>query len=133
MDDGGGRACREAGERHEGIIKGFISRYGLICIVHYETFPMVVDAIQREKNIKHWPRAGKDALIATLTLDWRDFDTELLRGDGRGNARLPPPLSSCPDSIRASPSVGAKKMAGTMPGHDGRRKECLVIGLLLRS
>jgi putative endonuclease len=39
---------------------------------------MVVDAIQREKNIKHWPRAWKDALIETMNPDWRDVYAELL-------------------------------------------------------
>ena len=69
---------RRAYEHREGVIKGFTSRYGLIRLVYYETFPMVVDAIQSEKNIKHWPRAWKDNLIATMNPDWRDLYAELL-------------------------------------------------------
>ena len=58
---------RRVYEHREGLIKGFTSRYGLIRLVCYETFPMVVDAIQREKNIKHWPRAWKVNLIEATT------------------------------------------------------------------
>ncbi len=69
---------RRAYEHRESLIKGFTSRYGLIRLVYHETFPLVVDAIQREKNIKHWPRAWKDNLIATMNPDWRDLYAELL-------------------------------------------------------
>ena len=69
---------RRAYEHRESVIKGFTSRYGLIRLVYYKTFPLVVDAIQREKNIKHWPRAWKDNLIATMNPDWRDLYAELL-------------------------------------------------------
>ena len=69
---------RRAYDHRESLIKGFTSRYGLIRLVYYETFPLVVDAIQREKNIKHWPRAWKDNLIATMNPDWRDLYAELL-------------------------------------------------------
>jgi len=69
---------RRAYEHREGIIKGFTSRYGLIRLVYYETYPMVVDAIQREKNIKHWPRAWKNNLIEVMNPEWRDLYNELL-------------------------------------------------------
>ena len=70
--------ARRAYEHREGFLPGFTRRYGLTQLVYYETFPMVVDAIQREKNIKHWPRAWKDNLIATINPDWRDLYAELL-------------------------------------------------------
>jgi len=50
----------------------------LIRLVYYETYPMVVDAIQREKNIKHWPRAWKNNLIEAMNPEWRDLYNELL-------------------------------------------------------
>ncbi len=31
------------------------------------------DAIQREKNLKHWPRAWKTRLIAQDNATWRDL------------------------------------------------------------
>ena len=69
---------RRAYEHREGVIKGFTSRYGLIRLVYYETFPMIVDAIQREKNIKHWPRVWKTRLIGEKNDTWRDLYDEIL-------------------------------------------------------
>jgi putative endonuclease len=69
---------RRVYEHREGLIRGFTSRYGLTRLVNYETFPMVTDAIQREKNIKHWPRIWKVKLIEAMNPDWRDLYEELL-------------------------------------------------------
>ena len=69
---------RRAYEHRQGLMKGFTSRYGLIRLVYCGTFPMVVDAIQREKNIKHWPRAWKINLIEAMNPEWKDLYAELL-------------------------------------------------------
>jgi len=69
---------RRVYEHREGLIDGFTSRYGLIRLVYHETFAMVTDAIQREKNIKHWPRAWKISLIETMNPEWRDLYAELV-------------------------------------------------------
>lgn len=69
---------RRAYEHRESLLPGFTKRYGLILLVYHETFPMVVDAIQREKNIKHWPRAWKDNLINAMNPEWRDLYAELV-------------------------------------------------------
>ena len=69
---------RRAYEHRQGLVPGFTKRYGLNRLVYHEVFPMVVDAIQREKNIKHWPRAWKDNLIAEMNPEWRDLYAELL-------------------------------------------------------
>jgi putative endonuclease len=37
----------------------------------------VRDAIQRERNIKHWPRKWKTNLIYSMNLTWRDLYEEL--------------------------------------------------------
>ena len=50
---------RRAFEHRDGSIKGFTSRYGLRRLVFYEEYPLFMDAVQREKNIKHWPRKWK--------------------------------------------------------------------------
>ncbi len=68
---------RRAYEHKEGLLRGFTRKYGLKQLVYYETFGLVVDAIQREKNIKHWPRQWKDNLIATMNPEWRDLYDEL--------------------------------------------------------
>ena len=64
---------RRAYEHRMGLIYGFTSRYGLIRLVWYEEYPLFMDAVQREKNIKHWPRAWKIALIEKDSPEWRDL------------------------------------------------------------
>jgi putative endonuclease len=60
----------------EGRVEGFTKRYGLKRLVYYEYFDDIRDAIQREKTIKHWPRAGKVRLIHSMNPDWNDlYDT----------------------------------------------------------
>ncbi len=39
--------------------------------------PDIRDAIQRESNIKHWPRAWKVRLIHAANPDWRDLYEDL--------------------------------------------------------
>ncbi len=65
--------ARRAYEHREGLIAGFTKQYGLKRLVYYEAFVLIQDAIQREKNIKHWPRAWKARLILDSNPEWRDL------------------------------------------------------------
>jgi putative endonuclease len=56
-------------QHREGLVEGFTKRYGLKCLVYYEYFDDIRDAIQREKLIKHWPRAWKVRLIHSMNPD----------------------------------------------------------------
>ena len=47
-------------------------------LVWYEVHTTARNAIQREKNIKHWSRAWKLALIEQTNPEWRDLFEELL-------------------------------------------------------
>jgi putative endonuclease len=68
--------ARRAFEHRDGLVKGFTTRYGLKRLVYYEQFEDIRDAIQREKVIKHWPRAWKVRLIHQMNPDWADlYDT----------------------------------------------------------
>ena len=68
--------ARRAFEHREGLAKGFTKRYGLNRLVYTEFFEAIGDAIQREKNMKHWPRAWKVRLILDANPEWRDlYDT----------------------------------------------------------
>ena len=42
-------------------------------LVYYEEHATAVEAIQREKNIKHWPRAWKVDLVRKMNPEWRDL------------------------------------------------------------
>ena len=63
-------------EHREGQVEGFSKRYGLKMLVYHERFDDIRDAIQREKAIKHWPRAWKVRLLHTMNPNWNDlYDT----------------------------------------------------------
>jgi putative endonuclease len=64
---------RRVFDHREGLIEGFTARYGLKRLVYYERFEDIRDAIQREKTIKHWPRAWKVRLIHGMNPDWDDL------------------------------------------------------------
>jgi putative endonuclease len=53
------------------------ARYGLGRLVWYERFPDIRNAIQRERNMKHWPRAWKVHLILDQNPDWHDLHDDL--------------------------------------------------------
>ena len=44
-------------EHREGLVEGFTKRYGLIRLVYVEPHASISAAIQRERTMKHWPRA----------------------------------------------------------------------------
>jgi putative endonuclease len=52
---------------------GFTKQYGLKRLVWYERFEDIRDAVQREKTMKHWPRAWKVRLIHGMNPDWDDL------------------------------------------------------------
>ena len=67
---------RRAWEHREGVADGFTKRYALKFLVYAERRDEIEAAIQREKLIKHWPRAWKIELVQSLNPDWRDlYDT----------------------------------------------------------
>jgi putative endonuclease len=68
---------RRAHEHRSGAVSGFASRYGAKRLVWFEAYDDVRVAIQREKNLKHWVRAWKIALIERTNPDWRDLYDEI--------------------------------------------------------
>ncbi|HRO25639.1 MAG TPA: GIY-YIG nuclease family protein [Promineifilum sp.] len=57
-------------------IDGFTKQYGLKRLVYFEQFDDIRTAIQREHNVKHWPRAWKVRKILAANPGWNDlFDT----------------------------------------------------------
>jgi putative endonuclease len=63
--------ARRAYEHRSGLVHGFTSKYRLVRLVYYEQHDEIIAAIQREKNMKHWPRAWKIALIKKMNPQWR--------------------------------------------------------------
>jgi len=62
--------AHRAWQHREGLIDGFTKQYGLKCLVWYEWRDDIRAAIQREKTMKHWPRAWKVRLIHAMNPDW---------------------------------------------------------------
>ena len=69
---------RRVSEHREEISKGFTGRYSVKRLVWYEVHAEARNAIQREKNIKHWSRAWKIALIEETNPAWNDLFDGLL-------------------------------------------------------
>jgi putative endonuclease len=60
-------------QHRESVVDGFTKDYGLKRLVYFEFHDEIGRAIQREKNIKHWPRAWKVNLILTDNPQWADL------------------------------------------------------------
>jgi putative endonuclease len=65
--------ARRAWEHREGLADGFTKRYGLKRLVYSEWHDDIRTAIQRERTMKHWPRAWKVRLILETNPGWNDL------------------------------------------------------------
>ena len=72
------RLAHRAYQHRTGLVEGFTRKYGLKQLVYAEEHPDIASAIQREKNIKHWPRAWKVKLIYRTNPDWDDLYPSLV-------------------------------------------------------
>jgi putative endonuclease len=68
---------RRVFEHKSKTVEGFTTRYRIDRLVHFEIYQTAYQAIQREKNIKHWPRVWKTRLIAEKNETWRDLYEEI--------------------------------------------------------
>ena len=69
---------RRVYEHKNGLVPGHSKRYRIDKLVYFETYDSIYQAIQREKNMKHWPRAWKTRLIAQTNAEWRDLYEEIV-------------------------------------------------------
>lgn len=65
-------------EHQGGLMEGFTKRYGVKRLVHYEWFDDPNAGIAREKQLKHWNRAWKIALIERNNPEWNDLWPDLM-------------------------------------------------------
>jgi putative endonuclease len=68
---------RRVYEHKNKLVDGHTTRYGIDRLVHFEIYETAYQAIQREKNIKHWPRVYKTRLISKENASWRDLYDEI--------------------------------------------------------
>ncbi|MCC6948318.1 MAG: GIY-YIG nuclease family protein [Bradyrhizobiaceae bacterium] len=64
-------------QHRSGLSEGFTKRYDLKRLVWYEHYEDIRDAIQREKTMKHWPRAWKARVINAANREWNDLYKQL--------------------------------------------------------
>jgi putative endonuclease len=64
---------RRVFEHRQKMVEGHTKRYGIDKLVYFEAYNSVHAALQREKNMKHWPRVYKTRLIARDNPSWRDL------------------------------------------------------------
>ena len=75
-------------------------------LVYYEHFQYVLNAIAREKQLKHWTRAQKIALIESVNPTWQDLSLKWnlvdpsLAAKGKGNSGFPCRMTNKATSCR---------------------------------
>jgi len=63
-------------EHREGLVPGFIKKYGIKTLVYYEIFDDINAAIHRETRLKKYKREWKLNLIEECNPTWRDLAEE---------------------------------------------------------
>ena len=58
--------------------KAFSTKYNVEWLVYYEHHSTIEEAIAREKQVKKWSRAKKDAIINAINPGWNDLTETLL-------------------------------------------------------
>ena len=69
---------RRVFEHKNGLIAGHSKRYKINKHVCFENYDSARAANQREKNLKHWPRAWKTKVIGKKNAAWRDLYEEIV-------------------------------------------------------
>jgi putative endonuclease len=70
--------ARRAWQHRSGVVDGFTKRHDLKRLVYAEPHSDIRDAIQREKTLKHWPRARKVRPILETNPEWDDLYDQLI-------------------------------------------------------
>ena len=65
---------------HKAGLSSFTKKYNVHQLVYFEEYPDINAAIAREKQLKGWARAKKEALINSFNPNWTDIDIETWEG-----------------------------------------------------
>ena len=63
-------------EHRNGLADGFTKKYNVHKLVYYQHTNDIYSAISREKQLKKWVRAKKNALISRMNPQWINLSTE---------------------------------------------------------
>ena len=64
-------------EHKNGKVEGFTQKYNVYKLVWFDCTSDVYSAIEKEKQIKGWTRAKKNALVESINPDWKDLSENL--------------------------------------------------------
>ncbi|MDO8570648.1 MAG: GIY-YIG nuclease family protein [Candidatus Daviesbacteria bacterium] len=67
-------------EHKKELFDGFSKKYKLKKLVYYEEYSEIINAIEREKQLKNWHRVWKINLIKQLNPELKDLDPEINSG-----------------------------------------------------
>jgi putative endonuclease len=67
---------RRVYEHKNKLVDGFTKKYNVCKLIYFEFMPDIKSAIAREKQIKGWTRARKNAMIETINPKWEDLAGE---------------------------------------------------------
>jgi putative endonuclease len=68
---------RRASEHSLGLGSAFARQYNAHKLIYFEAYSDPTSAIAREKQLKRWSRAKKEALIDRRNPEWRDLFSEM--------------------------------------------------------
>ena len=63
-------------EHKNGIVEGFTKKYNVHKLVWFAYTNDVHSALEKEKQIKGWTRAKKNALVEEINPEWRDLSVD---------------------------------------------------------
>jgi putative endonuclease len=68
--------ARRVEAHRAGAVAGFTSRHKVERLVYFEVHDGILEAIQREKQLKKWNRLWKIELIEKTNPEWRDLSDQ---------------------------------------------------------
>lgn len=71
-----GNLQRRLYEHRNGLVEGFTKKYNVHKLVYFEQTSDVYSAIFREKQLKKWNRGKKNALVNSVSPQWRDLSED---------------------------------------------------------
>lgn len=69
---------RRVYEHKESLLEGFTKKYNLKKLIHFKQYNSIEDALNREKQLKHWNREWKLNLVKKANPTLRDLYPDLL-------------------------------------------------------
>jgi len=78
-----GDLVRRLREHRAALFPSFTTRYRITRLVYFEQTPDARSAIQRETELKQWPREKKIQLIETTNAGWLDLAEDWFRDDAQ--------------------------------------------------